>query len=89
MDSLSTMMSVSPKTQTIRKLMDLQVGKITLLWVPGHVGITGNENASNFSILLESKKVFLFLTSSRRRKPTFESIKQKFQMKINDLFSLL
>jgi ribonuclease HI len=25
--------------------MDQQGGKITLLWVPGHVGITGNENA--------------------------------------------
>jgi hypothetical protein len=41
-DSLSTMMAVSdrkrtknPKTQTIRKLMDQQREKITLLWVPG------------------------------------------------------
>jgi hypothetical protein len=25
--------------------MDQQGGKITLLWVPGHVGITGNKNA--------------------------------------------
>jgi ribonuclease HI len=49
MDSLSTMMAVSDrkrtKTQTIRKLMDQQGGKITLLWVPGHVGITGNKTA--------------------------------------------
>jgi hypothetical protein len=35
----------NPKTQTIRKLMDEQGGKITLLWVSGHVGITNNENA--------------------------------------------
>jgi hypothetical protein len=46
-DSLSTMMAISdrkqtknPKKQTIRKLMDQQGGKITLLWVPEHVGIT-------------------------------------------------
>jgi ribonuclease HI len=52
-DSLSTMMAVSDrkqtknrKTQTIRKLMDQQGGKITLLWVPEYVGVTGNENAN-------------------------------------------
>jgi hypothetical protein len=48
-DSFATMMAVSdrkrtknPKTQTIRKLMHQQGGKITLLWVPWHVGMTGN-----------------------------------------------
>jgi hypothetical protein len=30
------------KTQTIRKIMDQQCGKITLLWVPGHMGIICN-----------------------------------------------
>jgi hypothetical protein len=35
----------NPKTLSIRKLMDQQGGKITLLWVQGHVGVTGNENA--------------------------------------------
>jgi ribonuclease HI len=33
----------NPKEQTIRKLMDQQGGKITLLWVPEHVSITSNE----------------------------------------------
>jgi hypothetical protein len=33
------------KTQTIRKLMDQQGGKITLIWVREHVRITGKKNA--------------------------------------------
>jgi ribonuclease HI len=51
-DSLSTVIAVSDKkrtenskTQTIRKLMGQQGGRITLLWVPGHVSITNNDNA--------------------------------------------
>jgi hypothetical protein len=50
-DSLSTMIAVSdrkwtknPKTQTIKKLMNQQGGKIVLFWVPGHVSITSNNN---------------------------------------------
>jgi ribonuclease HI len=33
------------KTKKIRQLMDKRKGNVTLCWVPGHVGITGNEEA--------------------------------------------
>jgi hypothetical protein len=43
-DSLSTIMAVenrtptkNPKTQTIRKMLDHEGPRITLLWVPSHV----------------------------------------------------
>jgi ribonuclease HI len=29
----------------IRQLMDKRKGNVTLCWVPGHTGITGNEEA--------------------------------------------
>jgi hypothetical protein len=35
----------NPKTQTIRKMLDQEGPQITLLWVPSHVGIPGNEKA--------------------------------------------
>jgi hypothetical protein len=48
-NSVNTRMAVSDrkrsKTQIIRKLMGEQWGIITLLWVPGNVDTTGNENA--------------------------------------------
>jgi ribonuclease HI len=34
-----------PETRKIRQLVDKQKGNITLCWVPGHAGITGNEEA--------------------------------------------
>jgi hypothetical protein len=34
-----------PKTQTIRKMLDHEGPKITLLWVPSQRGIPGNEKA--------------------------------------------
>jgi ribonuclease HI len=49
-DSLSTIKAVesrtptkTPKTQTIRKMLDHEGPKITLLWVPSHKRIPGNE----------------------------------------------
>jgi ribonuclease HI len=52
--SISTMVAASdkkdtkkPKTQTIWKLLGQEVDKITLLWVPSHVGIPKNEEAEN------------------------------------------
>jgi ribonuclease HI len=36
----------NPKTQTIRKMLDHEGPRITLLWVPSHVGIQGNEEAA-------------------------------------------
>jgi ribonuclease HI len=35
----------NPKTRKFRQLMDKQKGNITLCWVPGHAGITRNEEA--------------------------------------------
>jgi hypothetical protein len=51
-DSLSTIMAAeshtptkSPKTQTIRKMLDHEGPGITLLWVPSYKRIPGNKNA--------------------------------------------
>jgi hypothetical protein len=51
-DSLSTMMATSgnnytknPMTRNITQLMDKRKGNVILCWVPGHAGITGNEEA--------------------------------------------
>jgi ribonuclease HI len=52
MDSLGTLMAVkgdinskNPKTLSLRRLLDEEREKVTLLWVPGHMGIPGNEIA--------------------------------------------
>jgi ribonuclease HI len=49
-DSLSTIMAAenrtptkNPKTEAIRKMLDHERLRITLLWVPSHVAIPGNE----------------------------------------------
>jgi archaellum biogenesis ATPase FlaH len=55
MDSLSTIMAAesrtptkNPKTQTIRKMLDLEGPIITQLWCPSHKGIpSGNKNANH------------------------------------------
>jgi ribonuclease HI len=51
-DSLSTMMATerngdtkNPKTRILRKMIDEEGAKVSLVWVPGHKGITGNEMA--------------------------------------------
>jgi ribonuclease HI len=51
-DSLSTIMAAesrtptkNPNTQTIRKMLDHEGPRITLLWVPSHKRIPGNEKA--------------------------------------------
>jgi ribonuclease HI len=51
-DSLSTIMAAdsrtptnNPKTQTIRRMLDQEGPTITLLWVPCHKRIPGNEKA--------------------------------------------
>jgi ribonuclease HI len=35
--------SKNPKTTSFRKLLDEESEKVTLLWVPGHMGIPGKE----------------------------------------------
>jgi hypothetical protein len=37
--------SKNPKTLSLRKLLDEEREKVTLLWVPGHMGIPGNETS--------------------------------------------
>jgi ribonuclease HI len=51
-DFLSTIMATenrtptkNPKTRTMRKMLDNEGPRITLLWVPSHVGILGIEKA--------------------------------------------
>jgi ribonuclease HI len=51
-DSLSTKMAAesptstkNPKTQTIRKILDQEGPRITLIWVPSHKGMPSNEKA--------------------------------------------
>jgi ribonuclease HI len=51
-DSSSTIMAAESrtptknrKTQTLRKMLDQKGPTITLLWVPSHKGIPGNEKA--------------------------------------------
>jgi ribonuclease HI len=51
-DFFSTLMAIegdfnseNPKTLSLRKLLEEERVKVTLLWVPGHTGIPGNEIA--------------------------------------------
>jgi hypothetical protein len=65
-DSLSTLTAASdkkdtknPKTQTIWKLLEQEVTKITLLWVSSHVGIPGNKKSDNTRKLRKIQRVSL------------------------------
>jgi hypothetical protein len=41
--------SINPNTLSLRKLLDEEREKVTILWVPGHMEIPGNE-------IVEAKK---------------------------------
>jgi ribonuclease HI len=45
--ALDKKITKNPKKQTIRKLLEQQGAKITLLWVPNHVGVQENEEVDN------------------------------------------
>jgi ribonuclease HI len=70
-DSLSTMMAASvnnhaknSNTRKIRQRMDKQKGNLTLCWVPGHAGITGNEEADE-----EAKRALAKSISNEEKDP--------------------
>jgi ribonuclease HI len=70
-DSLSTMRATSGnnhtkilKTRKIRQLMDKQKGNVTLCWVPGHAGITGNEEVNE-----EAKRALEELITNDKKYP--------------------
>jgi ribonuclease HI len=51
-DSLSTIMTVegtrwtkNPKPKRIKELLGQEKGKVQLMWIPSHLGVTGNEKA--------------------------------------------
>jgi hypothetical protein len=35
----------NPNTRRIRELLDKEKGRVKLMWIPSHLGITGNERA--------------------------------------------
>jgi ribonuclease HI len=52
-ESISTLMAIegninskNPKTLSLRKLLDEEREKVTFLWVPGYMGLPGNEIAN-------------------------------------------
>jgi hypothetical protein len=76
-DSLNTLTAASdkkdtknPKTQTIWKLLEQEVAKITLLWVSSHVGIPGNKKSDNTRKLRKIQRVSLELDDSTTRSTT-------------------
>jgi hypothetical protein len=57
MDFLSTIMAAeSRKTQLIRKMLDQKGTRITLVWVPSHKQIPGNEKANQAADLSTTEK---------------------------------
>jgi ribonuclease HI len=77
-DSLCTLTAINgntnhtnnPKTIKLRKMMDRNRKQITLLWVPGHMGIPGNELADE-----EAKAALDDDITTKRRKPPERSRK--------------
>jgi ribonuclease HI len=78
-DFLSTIMAVenrtptkNPKTQTIRKMLDQEGSRITLLWVPIHKGIPSNEKADQAAKEVLNKNILKeWLTGEDFKKPIF------------------
>jgi hypothetical protein len=88
-DSLSMIMAAenrtptkNPKTQTIRKKLDHEEPKITLLWVPSHVGIPGNEMISqgylnHWEIPARRPKEIADRRGFQKERPKMEKRKQR------------
>jgi ribonuclease HI len=82
-DSLSTLLSLKNKTNTtdIAKLIQQKISQstsrglnISLIWIPGHCNIEGNENADT-----ESKKAAKSPNTQKLNLTTYADVKKRIQ----------